>query len=243
MEEMAILSISTPVVNEVRKTILSLDAHARLILFGSRARAQRFYTLVPSDSDWDFLVLTREALPESWIRDFLHHLELKTDAVISTIIYPQAEWSGYRYTPLYQNINEDGIAIAMNYDKQTIIKYRIERAKETWEEAQRIADNHYWNATVNRLYYACFYIVHALLLSNDRNVHTHSDTKSAFHQDFVKSGRVPPTLSRFYDLLFSKRQSGDYGDMNLFTQAEIAPLLPEAKKFIDAIEVLITPQP
>ena len=32
------------------------------------------------------------------------------------------------------------------------------------------------------------------------------------HREFVKTGFVPETLGRFYDLLFDNRQRGDYDD-------------------------------
>ena len=231
-------SVQTSVVDEVRQTLLSLDAHAQLVLFGSRAREQLLGRSAPADSDWDFLVLTSNTITEAWIREFMHHLELKTDAVISTVVYPRAAWHAYQHTPLYKNISEEGIPVAMNYDKNAIIQYRLERANETLQEAQLMADNDHWNATVNRLYYACFYSVHALLISHDHQTHTHSGAKNAFHQHFVKTGQVPLELSRFYDLLFNQRQSGDYGDFKAFDK-DVASWLPEARKFVATLENLV----
>lgn len=227
--------VQTSVVDKVRQTLLSLDSQAQLVLFGSHARGQRLGSPPPFDSDWDFLVLVRPALTEAWVREFMHHLELKTDAVISTVVYSLPAWPTYQHTPLYKNISKEGIPIAMDYDKNAIVKYRLERAKETLEEAQLMVDNQHWNATVNRLYYACFYSIHALLLHYDHTTHTHSGTKNAFHQHFVKSGQVPLALSRFYDLLFNQRQHGDHGDFKMFGN-KVSPWLPQARKFVAAIE-------
>jgi len=47
------------------------------------------------------------------------------------------------------------------------IKYRLERATQSFEDAMILAENGRWNSVVNRLYYACFYAVVALLLKND----------------------------------------------------------------------------
>ena len=120
-----------------------------------------------------------------------------------------------------------------------MVKYRIDRAKETLEEARPMASNQHWNATVNRLYYACFYVIHALLLNEGHAAHTHAGTKAIFHQHFVKSGKVSPDLSRFFDNLFSKRQTGDYGDMHSFDEKTVKPLIPKANQFVQAIEKLI----
>jgi uncharacterized protein (UPF0332 family) len=40
------------------------------------------------------------------------------------------------------------------YTPEDYIKYRIERARETIKEVQTHIDNHYWNTSVNRMYYA-----------------------------------------------------------------------------------------
>lgn len=45
----------------------------------------------------------------------------------------------------------------------SIITYRIDRAKETLTEAEYNAKGGYYNSAVNRLYYACYYAVSALL--------------------------------------------------------------------------------
>ena len=41
--------------------------------------------------------------------------------------------------------------------RSALVKYRIDRAIETLAEADLLAKEGYFNASVNRLYYACFY--------------------------------------------------------------------------------------
>jgi len=45
-----------------------------------------------------------------------------------------------------------------------LVHYRLGRAQETLEDARILARAGRWNARVNRLYYACFYGVSALLV-------------------------------------------------------------------------------
>jgi uncharacterized protein (UPF0332 family) len=52
-------------------------------------------------------------------------------------------------------------------EKTAIINYRIERAKETLKDAKDIAQLGKWYAAANRLYYACYYAVNALLMKNN----------------------------------------------------------------------------
>lgn len=45
-----------------------------------------------------------------------------------------------------------------------LVLYRMSRANEALEDARILAREERWNACVNRLYYACFYAVSALLV-------------------------------------------------------------------------------
>jgi len=64
---------------------------------------------------------------------------------------------------------------------EDLILYRIVRAKETLEDARILAGSKRWNACVNRLYYACFYAVSALLIQNDLSSSKHTGVRSLFN--------------------------------------------------------------
>jgi uncharacterized protein (UPF0332 family) len=49
-------------------------------------------------------------------------------------------------------------------NREDYINYRFHRAEESFEEALILAKEERWNAVINRLYYACFYAVIALLI-------------------------------------------------------------------------------
>ena len=51
-------------------------------------------------------------------------------------------------------------------EKNTIVKYRLERARETLLDVDISIQNNRWNNAANRLYYACFYATIALLLND-----------------------------------------------------------------------------
>ena len=79
----------------------------------------------------------------------------------------------------------------MTDEERTLIGYRLERAKETLDEAQLLYNSGYLNTYVNRLYYACFYAVSALLLAKDFSTSKHSHLRSLFHREFIKTGIIP----------------------------------------------------
>jgi len=41
----------------------------------------------------------------------------------------------------------------MKGTKEDLIKYRLSRAKDTFEDAQILAERNKWNSAINRLYY------------------------------------------------------------------------------------------
>jgi uncharacterized protein (UPF0332 family) len=128
----------------------------------------------------------------------------------------------------------------MNFDKEEIIKYRLERADETIAEAKLLAKDSHWNTVANRLYYACFYAVLGLLTKNDTRIKTHDGVKNILNKEFIKTDLLPKEMGKFYSNLFSKRQESDYLEMKRFTQIEIEPLIIEAEKFIRIIKGIAT---
>ena len=72
----------------------------------------------------------------------------------------------------------------MTGTKEDLIKYRIARAKDTYEDAQILAEREKWNSTINRLYYSAYYAVMALLLHVDFKPTTHNGAKSNFSEYF-----------------------------------------------------------
>ncbi len=119
------------------------------------------------------------------------------------------------------------------------IQYRIERARESIEEAEILLSAHHYATTVNRLYYASFYVVFALLLKTGYNTKTHTGVKSLFNQHFGATGIVDKEFIRFYNEVFQKRHKGDYEERPMFDPADVAQLLITTKKFVAEIEKLI----
>jgi len=124
-------------------------------------------------------------------------------------------------------------------ENEELVKYRFEKAKETFAEAEVQLKNGLWNFTVNRLYYACFYATRTLLASKEIYTKTHSETRQMFSLHFVKSGIINEQFNKFYTEIFSMRQSGDYEDYCDYEEEDVTPLFAPAKDFINAIEQVL----
>lgn len=121
-----------------------------------------------------------------------------------------------------------------------LIRYRIKRAEETLEEAVYNADGSYYNAAVNRLYYACYYAASALMLYANLEASTHAGIRTMIGLKFVKTGILEPKFGRIYQQLFENRQSGDYEDFIYCDKELFDELLPQAKAFVAKIKALLS---
>ena len=119
-----------------------------------------------------------------------------------------------------------------------LILYRLDRANQAMEEAQMLADAGRWNTCVNRLYYACFYAISALLAKDGLASSKHAGVRSLFNRHYVKTGKVPSELARIYNHLFERRQEGDYIDFVHFEEADVTPWISDAKQFVEHLTAL-----
>ena len=92
------------------KNILEVfDPKAEVILFGSRARGDS-----KIDSDWDLLILLNIKVDEELkykIWELLYEIELEYEQVISPIVFSKKDWEESEITPLYQNIEIEGVVL------------------------------------------------------------------------------------------------------------------------------------
>jgi len=120
--------------------------------------------------------------------------------------------------------------------KKDLINYRLSRSYDTYDDAKILADKEKWNSTINRLYYAAYYAVMALLLSQDLKPTTHNGAKSAFSEHFIKNGLMAKEYGKIYSQLFTWRQKGDYDDLFDFDQDTVMPYFKPVKDLIEIIE-------
>ena len=124
-------------------------------------------------------------------------------------------------------------------DLQALIAYRLQRAVETLEEARLMQGVEHWNTCANRLYYAAFYAVSALLVQGGHVASKHSGVKALFNRHYVKPGTVTKENGRLYNRLFDLRQEGDYIDFVSLDAETVEPLVGATAVFIDTIRSLL----
>lgn len=123
----------------------------------------------------------------------------------------------------------------MTGDMGDLINYRVNRSLETLDEAKVMIDNKFWNASINRMYYACYYVVSALLLKGAFKTGTHKGIRQLFGLHFVQTGIISKEDGRFFSDLFDRRQTGDYDDYIIYEEDTALEIYERAKDFIQRV--------
>jgi len=123
--------------------------------------------------------------------------------------------------------------------RKDYIVYRIKKSKESYAAAILLAEHKQWNGCVNRLYYACFYIITALLSKHLITAKTHTGVRAQFGLHFIKKGTVPKEYGEIYATLLDWRNKGDYSDFFEFEEDSVKPMISAVEVFIQIIEARI----
>ncbi|MBQ3631813.1 MAG: HEPN domain-containing protein [Prevotella sp.] len=124
-------------------------------------------------------------------------------------------------------------------ERRALVTYRMQRARETWAETKIIIEDKLWYAAANRMYYSCFYMTSALLISYGLAASTHAGVIRMLGMHFVMTGIVSKELNSFYVHLFEMRQRGDYDDYIQIGSADVLPFVELAEKYMTTLETII----
>ena len=120
-----------------------------------------------------------------------------------------------------------------------LVRFRMERATKTLEEADVLAQAGSWNGCTNRLYYACFYAVSAIMVHDGESSSKHTGVRGFLNHQYIRTGRLEPDFGKFYNALFDMRLDGDYEDFVVFDEEKVRPLITEARQFVARVEELL----
>ncbi len=117
-------------------------------------------------------------------------------------------------------------------EREAVVIYRLEKARKTMEQAKCNLPMHFWELIANRMYYAAYYAVSALLIANGHTAKTHETIVRVFGLYFVKTGLFPVEQGRLYNKLFSLRLTGDYNDHYDLDESDVLPLVSPTEELI-----------
>jgi len=125
----------------------------------------------------------------------------------------------------------------MKEDILALIKYRLEEAENSIKEAEvLLKEGMSLRSVMNRLYYAMFYAVLALLQEKELGTSKHYGAISLFDREFIKSDIFDKELSKTLHRAFELRQKGDYMEQAEVTRNDVDEMFPKTKDFVNKVK-------
>ena len=123
-------------------------------------------------------------------------------------------------------------------ERKAVVEFRLEKAQRAYEQACGVVEKSYWETIANRLYYAAFNAVSALLISYGYSAQSHSGVIHLFGLHFIKAGVFPREIGKLYHDLFAMRLTGDYDDTYGLTENDVLPYIEPVKQLIQEVSTM-----
>ena len=126
-----------------------------------------------------------------------------------------------------------------NGERTTLVTLELKKAYETFEEIEILTAANKWSGAANRLYYAVFHAINALLINDGHPVNTHKGAHAMFNLHYIKTGILPVEYGKLYNQLQTMREESDYNCVYDVEPEELLKRIEPARQLIKQIDVLI----
>ena len=126
-----------------------------------------------------------------------------------------------------------------NEERNVLVALELKKARETYDEIEILVTANRLNGAANRMYYAVFHAVSALMIHNAISIHTHRGALNAFNKEFVRTGVFSIEEGHLFSKLEGLRERGDYNCFVDATEEEIVPLIEPLKALVEKIKGLL----
>lgn len=127
----------------------------------------------------------------------------------------------------------------MKPEELEYIRYRLSQAAEALEDAKILLERKRLAGAVNRLYYACFYGVTALLFLEGKSATRHKGVLMLFDKHWIGTERFSRDMGRFLHRLFDRRQRTDYGKRLTLESSDVESCYRDAAAFVaEAVDII-----
>ena len=124
-------------------------------------------------------------------------------------------------------------------ERKIIVCLELEKAENIVSQINELEKLSYWDNIANRLYYALFHAVSALLIFDKHNVSTHKGSIVLFGQFYIKTGVFNINDGRLFSQLQTIREKSDYNCAYQTSEDEIKPLIYPTIELIKRIKLYI----
>ena len=128
-------------------------------------------------------------------------------------------------------------------DREIIIQYRLDQAKQTISEVSKLIETDLLNVAVNRIYYGIFYCLTALALKFEFRSSKHAQLMGWFNQTFIKTRKIEVMYGKILRDAFKNRSDGDYAPFVSFSREDVIDMQNDMIDFIERIRLYISKLP
>jgi uncharacterized protein (UPF0332 family) len=97
-------------------------------------------------------------------------------------------------------------------DLKSLVSHRLQKSDEALQAARVMLEQKMYGFAMNRVYYSLYYAVQALFAEQGVSFGKHGQVKGYFNREYIKTGKLPKDIGRFYNKAFEYRQKYDYVD-------------------------------
>ena len=124
--------------------------------------------------------------------------------------------------------------------KIELSKRRIELAHERMNTAGILLDAGDYKSVANRLYYAIFSAMRAVLALDGFDSKKHSGIIARFRQSYIKTGTFSTEMSKIIDDLEVIREDSDYDDFYVASKEESEKQYENAEHIVNEVKIFLT---
>ena len=113
-----------------------------------------------------------------------------------------------------------------------LVAHRLQKSEEALQAPKIMLDKQMLSFAMNRVYYSLYYAVQALLAQQGVGFAKHGQVKGYFNREFIKAGKLPKEIGRFYNKAFEFRQKYDYVDFISPDESMVTEYVETASKIV-----------
>ena len=125
-------------------------------------------------------------------------------------------------------------------EREIIVNLELEKAQNTFSDMEYCIQGKKWESAANRLYYALFHAMLALLISDGHNVKSHRGVMALFGEHYVKSGIFSKEDGALFSDLVIMRDNADYNCFFEADEEKLQPYITPARQLISKIKEYIS---
>ena len=124
-------------------------------------------------------------------------------------------------------------------ERAIVVGLELEKADKFLSQADTVAEMGIWDVVANRIFYAAFHAVSALLIHDHIEVRSHKGAGLMFGQKYVIPGVFSAEDGRLYAKLQDLREKSDYNLVYQSDKSEMEPLIEQTKDLVSRIKARI----